>query len=73
VLRVEGNNYFAERFDDKEVRLHVDPDTQMRERIGRGDRIEEKVRELNDGTHVLSLRHLENEASERSSAKARLI
>ena len=70
VLRVEGNTYFVERFDGKEVRLHVDPDTQLRERIGRGDRIEAKVRELNDGTHVLSLRHLETEARATDTSKA---
>jgi hypothetical protein len=59
VLRIDTNTYLVQRFDGKEVSLHADPDTKMRERISRGDRIEAKVRELNDGKHVLSLRQLE--------------
>ena len=59
VLRIDTNTYLVQRFDGKEVSLHADPDTKMRERISLGDRIEAKVRELYDGKHVLSLRQLE--------------
>jgi hypothetical protein len=58
VLRVDGNDFLVQRFDGKDVRLHVDANTQMTEIIGRGDRIEAKVREVNDQKQVLSLRHL---------------
>ena len=59
MLRVDGDNYLVQRFDGKEVSLRVDSATQMRGRIGRGDRIEAKVREVNDEKHVPSLRQLE--------------
>ena len=59
VLRVEGDYYFVERFDGKEVRLHIDQTTKMNSRIAQGDRIEAKVGEANEQIHVLSLRRLE--------------
>jgi hypothetical protein len=59
VLRVDGDNYFVERFDGKEVLLHIDQTTKMNGRIGQGDRIEAKVGEANDQLHVLSLNRLE--------------
>ncbi|HSL03840.1 MAG TPA: hypothetical protein VK901_09925 [Nitrospiraceae bacterium] len=59
VLRVDGDNYLVQRFDGKEVSLRVDSGTETRGRIGRGDQIEAKVREVNDEKHVLSLRQLE--------------
>lgn len=59
VLRVEGGYYFIERFDGKEMRLHVDQTTKMSGHIGRGDRIEAKVREVNDQEQVLSIHQIE--------------
>jgi len=59
VLRVGGENYVVERFNGKEVWLHIDQSTQMSGRIGRGDRIEAKVGEVDDQKHVLSLRRLD--------------
>jgi hypothetical protein len=60
VLRVDGENYLVERFDGKEVSLHVDKTTKVSGQIGRGDRIEAKVNETSDSQkHVLSLRPLE--------------
>jgi hypothetical protein len=59
VLHVGGDYYFVERFDGKEVRLHIDQTTKMNSHIGQGDRIEAKVGEANDQIHVLSLRRLE--------------
>ena len=59
VLRVDGNDYLVERYDGKEVRLRVDSATETSGRIGRGDRIEAKVREVNDEQRVLSLRQVE--------------
>ena len=59
MLRVEGDNYFIERFfDGKEARLHIDQSAKMNSRIGQGDRIVVKVGEANDQLHVLSLRQL---------------
>ena len=55
VLRFERNNFLVQRFDGKEVRLHIDQDTRMTEFIGQGDRIEVNVHEVNDQTHVLSI------------------
>ena len=55
VLRVEGDNYVVKRFNGKEVRLHIDQTTKISGHIGRGDRIEAKVREVNDQEHVLSI------------------
>ena len=59
VLRVDGDSYLIQRYDGKEVRYRVDSGTEMSGLIGRGDRIEAKVREVNDETRVLSLRQLE--------------
>ena len=42
-----------------EMWLHTDQATQMSGRIGRGDRIEAKVSEVDYEKHVLSLRRLE--------------
>jgi hypothetical protein len=59
VLRVDGNDYLVKRYDGKEVSMRVDSGTQMSGPIGRGDRIEAKVREGNDERRVLSLRQVE--------------
>ena len=59
VLRVEGANYVVERFDGKELELHIDKATKMGGTISQGDRIEAKVGEVNNQIHVLSLRRLE--------------
>ena len=59
VLRVEGNTYFVERFDGKEMLLHVDQTTKMSGHIGRGDRIEAKVHEVNNQEHVLAIHQIE--------------
>jgi len=59
VLRVEGDNYLVQRYDGKEVRLHVDPATEMNGLIDRGDQIEAKVTEVNDKKHVLSMRQIQ--------------
>jgi len=58
VLRIEDNDLFVLRFNGKEVRLHLDANTQMTGIIGRGDRIEAKVDEVNDQRHALSIRQL---------------
>jgi len=59
VLRVDGDDYLIKQSDGKEVKYRVDSGTEISEPIGRGDRIEAKVREANEETHVLSLRQLE--------------
>jgi hypothetical protein len=59
VLSVEGSNYVVERFDGKEVWLHLDQTTKMSGHIGRGDQIEAKVREVNDQEQVLSIHQTE--------------
>jgi hypothetical protein len=56
VLRVDGDNFLIQRSDGREVRLHIDADTQMTGNIDRGDRIEAKVREVDYQQHVLSIR-----------------
>jgi hypothetical protein len=48
----------VQRFNGKEVRLHLDANTQMTEIIGLGDRIEAKVSDVNERQHVLSIRQL---------------
>jgi hypothetical protein len=58
VLRFERNNVLVQRFDGKEIRLHIDMDTRMTEFIGQGDRIEAKVHEVNDQEHVLAIRSI---------------
>jgi translation initiation factor IF-1 len=59
VLYMDGNMFHVQRFDGKEVNLHVDATTQMNGLIGRGDRIEAKVREADDQKHVLSIHKIE--------------
>lgn len=59
VLRVDGENYLVRVYGGKEVSLRVDSATEMSEPIGRGDRIEAKVREVNDEKSVLSLRQVD--------------
>jgi hypothetical protein len=53
VLRVEGDNYFVNGMDGKEVRLHTDDSTKMTGNIRQGDHIEADV---NDQNHALSIR-----------------
>jgi hypothetical protein len=59
VLRIDGADYLVRVSGGKEVRLRVDSGTEMSEPIGRGDRIEAKVREVNDEKSVLSLRQVD--------------
>ena len=58
VLGMEGNDVLVQRFNGKEVRLHLDANTQMTEIIGLGDRIEAKVSDVNERQHALSIRQL---------------
>jgi hypothetical protein len=58
VLRIDGNDFLVQRFNGKEVRLHLDANTQMNEIIGLGDRIEAKVSDVNERQHVLSIHQL---------------
>ena len=58
VLRMDGNDVLVQRFNGKEVRLHLDANTQMTEMIGRGDRIEARVSDVNERKHVLSIHQL---------------
>jgi len=58
VLRIEDNDLVVRRFNGKEVRLHLDANTQMTEMIGRGDRIEAIVDEVNNQGRALSIRQL---------------
>jgi hypothetical protein len=58
VLRVEGSNYAIQRFNGEEMLLHVDATTQSTGIIGRGDRIEAKVGEVDNQKHVLSIREI---------------
>ena len=48
VLRVEGNDYWIQRYDGREVRLHTDANTQRMSPIRQGDRVEAKVNERNE-------------------------
>jgi len=59
VLRIEDNDLFVRRFNGREVRLHLNANTQMPGMIGRGDRIEAKVDKVNNLGHALSIRQLE--------------
>ncbi len=59
VLRIEGVSVVVERFDGRQVHLHVDDTTKMGSCIGRGDHIEAKVRIVNDQEHVLTIRLIE--------------
>lgn len=47
VLRIDGNDYWIQRSDGKEVRLHADENTQRMGLIRQGDPIEAKVNEAN--------------------------
>jgi hypothetical protein len=58
VLRVDGNEVLVQRFNGKEIQLHLDANTQMTQLIGRGDRIEAKLAEVNEKKQVLSIREL---------------
>jgi hypothetical protein len=53
VLRVEGDNYFVNGQDGKEVRMQIDKTTQKIGSFKEGERIEAK---MNDGNHALSIR-----------------
>lgn len=55
VLRMDDNDFLVQRFNGKEVRLHLDANTQMTEVIGLGDRIEAKVSDRNERQQVLSI------------------
>ncbi len=59
VLYMDGNMFHVQRFDGKEVNLHVDATTQMNGLISRGDRIEAKVSEVDDQKRVLSIHKIE--------------
>jgi len=59
VLRFEGNNVLVQRFDGKEVTLHIDATTQMSGYLGRGERIEAKVSNMDDQKHAMSIRLIE--------------
>jgi len=59
VLRTDGDTYLIQRYDGKQVSLRVDSATEMSEPIGRGDRIEAKVRDVNEEKRVLSFRQVE--------------
>ena len=59
VLRVEGDSFVVERFDGKKVNLHIDETTEMGSFIGRGDRIEANVREVNEREYVRTIRLIE--------------
>jgi len=53
VLRMEGDNYVVKGQDGKDVRLHIDQTTKMRDRkLEQGELIEATVNEQN---HVLSI------------------
>lgn len=56
VLRVEGDNYFVNGQDSKEVRLHIDETTNKARniKIEPGDQIEAKVTNQNHALSVLS-------------------
>jgi BON domain len=52
VSRIEGDTYFVQGQDGKEVNMQADPTTMKSEKIKEGDRIEAKVDENN---HALSM------------------
>jgi hypothetical protein len=58
VLRVDGDNLLIGRFNGQQMGLHIDKTTKMIGHIGRGDRIEAKVAEVDYQKHVLSLRQI---------------
>ena len=59
VLRFEFDNLIVRRADGKEVRLHIDENTDMIGYVGPGERIEAKVSNLVDRKHAMSIRQLE--------------
>jgi hypothetical protein len=59
VLRFEGNNVLVQRFDGKEVTPHIDATTQMSGYLGRRERIEAKVSNMDDQKHAMAIRQLE--------------
>jgi hypothetical protein len=58
VFGVEGGNLVIEEFNGRETRLHADANTQTDESVSRGDWVEAKVKDENDGKHVLSIHHI---------------
>jgi hypothetical protein len=58
VLRVDGENLLVERFNGKEVRLHLDPTVKNGSTIDPGDRIEAKLADINYEEQVLSIREI---------------
>jgi ribosomal protein S1 len=58
VLRVDGDTLLIERFNGKEVRLHVDPTVNNGSAIEPGDRIEAKLADVNYEERVLSIREI---------------
>ena len=59
VLRIEGETYFVQGPDGKEVRLQTDHTTQMVGSIHQGDRIEATVNEQNRALSIRSARGTE--------------
>lgn len=58
VLRVDGNSLLIERFNGKEVRLHLDTTIKNGSEIAPGDRIEAKLADVNFEKQVLSIREI---------------
>ena len=58
VLRVDGDTLLIERFNGKEVRLHLDPTVKNGSVIDPGDRIEAKLADVNYEKRVLSIREI---------------
>jgi hypothetical protein len=58
VLRLEGDTYLVQSLNGKEVRLHVDPRTQVMGVINRGDFIEAKMGEVDGQQRVQSIREI---------------
>ena len=52
VVRVEGDTYFVQGQDGKEISLHADKTTLKTDKIKPGDRVEVKIDENN---HALSM------------------
>lgn len=53
VLRVEYDNLIVQRADGKEVRLHIDENTEMIGYVGPGEHVKARV---NEQRHALSIR-----------------
>jgi hypothetical protein len=58
VLRLEGATYLLKRPDGKEVRLQVDPSTQVTGVVNRGDFIEAKMGERDGQQYLQSIREI---------------